>query len=118
MVVRRRNCYDSFKEIEHYDAFSDSVIFWCDATNIPQKYVEEAKKIDGENYSSDCFGVCVVLDVDGFGICKELDIEAEACELYYVDNTGEKDWMKVVLSKEEAKTFYVGCMEEITSRLE
>ena len=60
----------TFKSIEHYDAFSDSVIFWCDVTNIPQKYIKKAKKIDKENYSPDCFGVCVVLDVDGLAFVR------------------------------------------------
>lgn len=97
------------KEIEHYDTFDNATIFWCVATNIPLEYVEEAKKIDRENYSPDCFGICVVKDEEeGFYICQD----AADSELYYVDNAGEKHWLKRTLNEEEANTFYELCKNE------
>ena len=30
------------KEIEHFDNFGDSIIFWCVAENIPKKYITNA----------------------------------------------------------------------------
>ena len=100
-----------FKEIEHFDNFGDSVIFWCIAQDIPKKYINQAKKIDGENYLDDCFGVCVTFDAEGFHICQN---EPDS-ELYYVDTDGDKHWMDRILKDTEAKTFFEACFEEITT---
>lgn len=59
------------KEIEHFDNFGDSIIFWCIAGNIPKNYIKKAINLDGENYLSDCFGACVIFDSDGFHICQD-----------------------------------------------
>lgn len=99
----------TFKEIEHFDNFGDSVIFWCVAGDVPKKYINQAMKIDNGNYSSDCFGACVIFDAEGFHFCQdEVD-----CELYYVDNDGDKHWFKKVFTENEAKTFFEGCFEDI-----
>ena len=103
----------SFNGVEHYDNFGDSVIFWCIAGDVPKKYIDKAVHIDKENYSSDCFGACVIFDAEGFHMCQDL-ID---CELYYVDNDGEKHWMNKVFTDKEAKTFFEGCFEEITSSM-
>lgn len=102
-----------FKEIEHHDTFEDTTTYWCVATNIPHTYVEEAKKIDKENYNPDCFGACVIEDKEGFCMCQD----KEGSELFYIDTDGEKHWMKKKLTEEEAKTFYGGCMEEMLANM-
>lgn len=101
----------TFKEIEHFDNFGDSVIFWCVASDVPKKYINQAMKIDKENYTDDCFGACVIFDAEGFHFCQdEVD-----CELYYVDNDGDKHWFKKVFTDNEAKTFFEGCFEDIVA---
>ena len=99
------------KEIEHFDNFGDSIIFWCVAENIPQKYIKNAINLDGENYLSDCFGACVVFDSDGFHMCQD----EEKYELYYIDNNGDKHWMEKEFTNDESKTFFEMCFEQITS---
>ena len=99
--------------IEHWDNFGDSIIFWCVAGDVPKKYIDKAVQIDKENYSSDCFGACVIFDVDGFHMCQD----SPDCELYYIDNDGDKHWFEKVFTDEEAKTFFEECFEEITANL-
>lgn len=99
------------KEIEHFDNFGDSIIFWCIAGNIPKNYIKKAINLDGENYLSDCFGACVIFDSDGFHICQD----KEKYELYYVDNNGNKHWMEKEFTNDESKTFFEMCFEQITS---
>ena len=99
-----------FKEIEHFDNFTDSVVFWCVAQDIPQQYIDQAKTIDEEYYEEDCFGVCVIFDSEGYHMCQD---EPDS-ELYYIDNDGNKHWMDKVLTDTEAKTFFEACFEETT----
>lgn len=101
--------------IEHWDNFGDSVIFWCecDIEGIPQKYIKEAKKIDGENYNEGCFGACVIFDSDGFHMCQD----SPECELYYIDNDGDKHWIEKIFTEKETKEFFEACFEEITASL-
>ena len=100
-----------FSEIEHFDNFGDSVIFWCVAENVPKKYINKAVQIDKENYSSNCFGVCVIFDAEGFHMCQD----SLGCELYYIDNNGDKHWFEKVFIKEESKAFFEACFEEIVT---
>ena len=99
----------SFNGIEHYDNFGDSVIFWCVAGDVPKKYINKAKRIDGDDYLDACFGACVVFDAEGFHMCQE---EVD-CELYYIDNDGDKHWFDKKFTNAEAKQFFEACFEEI-----
>ena len=85
--------------MEHYDKFwDDEYICWVEVKDIPQKFIKQAKQIDGDNYSEDCFGICVSKgEDDGWCVCQD----APGCELYYIDIDGEKHWMKYVLSEAE-----------------
>lgn len=103
----------TFNEIEHYDNFGDSVIFWCVAGDVPKKYIDKAVKIDEGNYSSDCFGACVIFDAEGFHMCQD----SPGCELYYVDNDGDKHWFDKEFTDKEAKTFFEGCFEDIVEHI-
>ena len=54
----------NYKALEHSDDFGTEVICWVEVAGVPERFVDEAKRIDGENYSSDCFGVCIQYDRD------------------------------------------------------
>jgi len=88
-----------FKSLEHYDEFGKDIVFWIDVSSVPKKFMEEAKAIDSENYSGDCFGVCMHYD----GENKEFSaVEDEpGRNLYYVDNNGNKHWFPYVLNQQE-----------------
>lgn len=80
----------------HCDKFWDNeYVCWLEVENIPQKFVRQAKRIDGDNYSEDCFGICVAKSEDcSWCVCQEVP----GCELYYIDVDGEKHWMNYVLN--------------------
>ena len=49
------------KGMEHVDNFGIlENTCWLAVDDVPECFIEEAKKIDGENYSEDCFGICVI----------------------------------------------------------
>jgi len=48
-----------FEDLEHCDKFDDKEVYWVDVSGIPERLVEEAKRIDGADYSGECFGVCI-----------------------------------------------------------
>ena len=53
----------TFKELEHSDKFNDAEsIYWVDVSGVPERFVNEAKRIDGSDYSGECFGVCIQHD--------------------------------------------------------
>ena len=54
----------NYKALEHSDDFGTEVICWVEVAGVPERFVDEAKRIDGENYSMDCFGVCIQYDRD------------------------------------------------------
>ena len=73
--------------------------------DIPNKFIQEAKRIDKENYLEDCFGICAGKDEDGWYICQD----TIGCELYYIDNDGEKHWMEYLLSDAEKESAIEYC---------
>lgn len=83
--------------MEHYDKFDNEYVCWVEVKDIPDKFILEAKRIDKENYSPDCFGICVGKDETEWYVCQD----TLGCELYYVDNNGEKHWLKYILSDNE-----------------
>ena len=48
-----------FKGIEHYDHFSDCTVFWVEISDVPPDIQDAAAAMDGDAYSSDCFGLCI-----------------------------------------------------------
>jgi len=88
-----------FKSLEHYDEFGEDVVFWIDVSSVPDRFKEEAKMIDSENYSEDCFGVCIQYDSKN----KEFNAiqEEPGSNLYYVSNDGNKHWLPYKLNEQE-----------------
>ena len=93
-------------EMEHYDVFDDEeYVCWVCVQDIPNEFVQEAKRIDKENYLEDCFGICVCYAEDEWYVCQD----SPACELYYIDNDGEKHWMEYILDDDEKESAIEYC---------
>lgn len=95
--------------MEHYDEFDSAVVCWLEVKDVSDDFKQLAKQIDRENYSEDCFGICVGCDEDGWYICQD----APSCELFYIDNNGEKHWMDYVLTEEENREAIEFCKKEL-----
>lgn len=110
-----------YKDLEHFDKFNDTEsVFWVDVSGVPEKFVSEAKGIDGANYSDDCFGVCIQHDMKTGEFAAIEDDPGH--NLYYVDNLGEKHWFDYSLSEQELEQIvrkiriFLEIMEKETDR--
>ena len=92
-------------EMEHYDEFDEEYVCWVSVQDIPDEFIQKAKRIDKEDYLEDCFGICVVKGEDGWCVCQD----SPECELYYIDNLGEKHWMEYLLSDSEKESAIKYC---------
>ena len=97
------------KVMEHCDEFDSAVVCWLDVEDVQDNFKQLAKQIDGENYLEDCFGICVGRDEDGWYVCQD----APGCELFYIDNDGEKHWMSYMLTEDENSEAIKFCKEYI-----
>lgn len=89
-----------YSDLEHYDNFGDTErVFWVDVSGVPECFVGEAKKIDGADYTEDCFGVCIQHNSETGEFVAIEDKPGQ--NLYYVDNLGEKHWFDYCLSGRE-----------------
>ena len=96
--------------IEHVDDFNEKEhIFWLEVDDVPKEFIEQAKVIDGDEFLETCFGICVICNGDEWCICQDnLD-----CELFYIDNDGEKHWMKYKLTASEAHDAIEYCINSL-----
>ena len=78
------------EEIDNCDDLDDIKVFAILVTDVPSKYVAQAKKIDGKYYKEDCFGIEISYhaDEDKYVISSEYDKQ-----LYYVDFNGNWHWL-------------------------
>lgn len=98
----------TFKELEHSDKFNDTEsIYWVDVSGVPERFVNEAKRIDGSDYSGECFGVCIQHDRKTGDFAAIEDSPGHS--LHYVDNLGYKHWLDYRLSEQE--------LEKIVSKI-
>lgn len=97
----------TFKGVEDFDDLDTESIYWVDVSGIPERFVNEAKKIDGADYSGGCFGVCILHDrkTGEFNAIED----SPGHSLYYVDNLGYKHWFDYRLSGQE--------LEKIVSKI-
>lgn len=85
-------------KMEQCDKFDDNeYVCWVEVKEIPDQFIQEAKEIDGKNYEPTCFGICVEQDETGWFVYREIP----ECDLYYIENYGNRCWMKYVLSEKE-----------------
>lgn len=87
------------KQMEHWDTFDSEIVCWLEVEDISDYFKFLGKQIDGEAYLESCFGICVVCDEDGWYVCQD----SPNCELFYIDDDGEKHWMPYVLTESENK---------------
>lgn len=95
------------KLMEHYDEFDSAVVCWLEVENVPDYYQHLGKQIDGVYYLESCFGICVGQDHNEWYVCRD----AVGCELFYIDNNGEKHWMPYLLTEDETKEAIEFCKE-------
>lgn len=97
------------KTMEHYDEFDEDVVCWLEVEDVQDNFKQLAREIDKENYLESCFGICVGYDEDGWYVCQD----APSCELYYIDNNGDKHWMPYILTEVENKEAIEFCKKEL-----
>lgn len=96
--------------VEHMDKFSATeYIFWLEVDNIPREFIDRAKEIDKEDYEESCFGICVICTEAGWAVCED----EPGCQLFYIDNDGNKHWMPYELSTEEEHDAIEYCINNI-----
>lgn len=106
----------NYKALEHSDDFGTEVVCWVEVTGVPDKFVEVAKLIDGGNYIGDGFGVCIQYDKDtGEFVAVE---DAPGCNLYYVDNNGDKHWFHYEVNEQEVELLSQNIEPEIEPEIE
>ena len=88
------------EEIDNCDDLDDIKVFAILVTDVPSKYVAQAKKIDGKYYKEDCFGIEISYhaDEDKYVISSEYDKQ-----LYYVDFNGNWHWLIILLHKQKKR---------------
>lgn len=113
-----------FNGIEHYDVFEgDVIIFWADVSGPPTEIQAIAQEIDGSDFDPHGFGVCVnysfvnkefylVLDMDCAGAS-----EGEERNLFYIDQGGDKHWLKTDIPQELLDRIFEEC-GKIVSNIE
>ena len=99
------------KEVENIDDLDDVKVLSLVVGNVPKQFIREAKKIDGRNYSSDCFGIWVNYEVETGELVVITD--QERSQLYYVDNLGDKHWLDYLLTEQETAMVTEICRKEL-----
>ncbi len=106
----------SYKALDHSDDFGTEVVCWVEVTGVPERFVEEAKRIDGDNYIGDGFGVCIQYDRDNG---EYFTVEDEpGCNLYYIDNKGDKHWFPYKVNEQEMQLLSQNVEPEIEQEIE
>jgi hypothetical protein len=95
--------------MEHYDEFDDAVVCWLEVEEVEESFKHLAKQIDKENYSENCFGICIYYDDDGWWVYQDMP----GCELFYVDNNGKEHWMSYELTEDENTEAIEFCKKEL-----
>ena len=88
-------------DLEHFDKFDDTEVYWVDVSRVPERLVEEAKRIDGADYSGECFGVCIQRDKKTGKF--DLIEDSPGHSVYYVDNLGYLHWLDYRLTEQEVE---------------
>lgn len=101
-----------YNGIEHFDRFEDEVIFWVDITDVPQAIQDKAKSMDGENYTAECFGMCVCYDSENqnFDVVTDTDLSTgDSRNIYYIDNKGDKNWFQADMPQTFVHEVFAAC---------
>lgn len=98
------------EEIDNCDDLDDIKVFAILVTDVPSKYVAQAKKIDGKYYKEDCFGIEISYhaDEDKYVISSEYDKQ-----LYYVDFNGNWHWLDYTFTQAEKDAAIELCKKDL-----
>lgn len=99
--------------MEHMDDFDDVKVISMVVGDVPENFIMEAKEIDKENFSEECFGVWVNYEKETGEFAVITDHEDS--QLYYVDNSGDKHWLDYLLSEQEVKAVTDACRNVLKS---
>lgn len=101
-----------FNGIESLDHYQDATIFWSGLSDPPADLKKEAIIIDGKDYRETCFGMCVIFDAETqkFDFVVDMDRD-KACNVYYIDNNGDKHWFACEIPEELAKRIFTECLQ-------
>jgi len=104
-----------FIKIEHYDDFGEIVCFWVEVTGLPEEIQKRAKRIAGNEYDENCFGMCIHYVKDK----KEcyVAVDEPGKNIHYIDIDGEKHWYKVSIPENLLSTVFNACKEEVANGL-
>lgn len=81
-----------------FDKSKKKIQFWMMIRNLPNKLVREAKRIDGKNYTSECFGFCYefCIGTKRYKVRTEV-VKGSEKEIFYIDQNGQRHWMNFEL---------------------
>ena len=97
----------------------DETVFYAELTDLPQDIQKAARAIDGPHYDPSCFGICLCYDLktNTVAIMEETALSTgEKCNVYYVDNNGDKKWFAVELPEDFTRQVFDACMRISTGR--
>lgn len=96
--------------IEHVDDFNtDEHVFWLEVDDVPEEFIREAKEIDGDEFLETCFGICVVNSESEWFVCED-NVD---CELFYINNDGDKCWLAYKLTEDETNEAIEFCKNNL-----
>ncbi len=91
-----------------FDRFEDVIIFWISLSEPTQSnIVEQAKRIDGNEYLPTCYGTCVSYDIQTREY--KLDPDERDTDIYYIDNDGNKTWFLSNMSRQFQSEIFTAC---------
>jgi len=100
-----------FNEIEGVDLCEDVAIYWAVLSDMPKTVQSRAREIDGEEYDSQGFGMCLGFDFakKEFFIFTDEDTATGGGNVYYVDKDGDKNWFRVDIGEALTKQIFDAC---------
>jgi len=102
--------------IEHFDDFTEDVLFWIDASDLPPVIQQQAKQIDMKEFDEKSFGICVAYNVETDDFCIVTDTNLDTGEernVYYIDICGDKNWYKIDIPDDFVNEMIAECRNKL-----
>ena len=109
-----------FEMVDGVDHFEDETQFWVFISDVPEHFRAEGRKIDGENYDDSAFGMGAYYDVptNRFELMTERPSNtSELCNIFYVDNDGERHWFRAEIPEDFINQVFAECMKVHTGQM-
>lgn len=101
-----------FERVEDVDYFENETQFWVSVSDVPEQLRAVCRRIDGENYSDEAFGMGAYYDVptDSFELMTERPFDTdEICNIFYVDDNGKRHWFRVEIPEDVINQIFAEC---------